>query len=181
MTTPDVTTGVRPVATSPNEIAQATSEIRAAHRQETSPLQRLVDQVTAIVAWPGVVACLAGAAALWIVGNTLVTHLGLAPIDPPPFVGLQTIATLAAVLIAALILTTQRREDQLADHRAQLILELSISNDQKISKVIELLEEGRRDNPAIEDRIDAEATAMSTPSDTRAVLDAIKETTEVAV
>ena len=94
---------------------------------------------------------------------------------------MQTIATMLAVMIAALILTTQRREDQLADHRAQLILELSISNDQKISKVIGLLEEGRRDNPAIEDRIDAEATAMSTPSDTRAVLDAIKETTEGAV
>ena len=144
-------------------------------------MQRMVDQVTAILAWPGVVGCLAGASALWAVSNTFLTRFGLVAIDPPPFVGMQTIATMLAVMIAALILTTQRREDQLADHRAQLILELSISNDQKISKVIGLLEEGRRDNPAIEDRIDAEATAMSTPSDTRAVLDAIKETTEGAV
>ena len=46
--------------------------------------------------------------------------------------------------------------------------------DQKLSKVIELLEEVRRDNPAIPDRIDDQATAMSSPADTRAVLDAIK-------
>jgi hypothetical protein len=46
--------------------------------------------------------------------------------------------------------------------------------DPKLSKVIELLEEGRRDNPSIADRVDDEAAAMSVPSDARAVLDAIK-------
>jgi hypothetical protein len=56
----------------------------------------------------------------------------------------------------------------------QLILELAILNDQKTSKIIELLEEARRDNPAIVDRVDPEASAMSSPSDTHAVLDAIK-------
>ena len=77
--------------------------------------------------------------------------------------------------MATLILTTQRREDRLADHRAQLILELSIANDQKIAKIIGLLEESRRDNPAITDRVDDQAAAMSNPSDTEAVLAAIKE------
>jgi hypothetical protein len=48
------------------------------------------------------------------------------------------------------------------------MLELAILNDQKSSKIIELLEEFRRDNPMIADRIDSEARAMSTPSDHRA-------------
>ena len=82
------------------------------------------------------------------------------------------------MLMVALILTSQRREDQLADDRAQLILELSISNDQKIAKIIQLLEESRRDNPAITDRIDDQAAAMATPADTDAVLSAIKELRE---
>ena len=98
----------------------------------------------------------------------------LANDDWPPFAGLEFVAAIGALLIAALILTTQRREDQLADFRSQLILELSISNDQKIAKIIELLEESRRDNPEIVDRVDDQAAAMSTPSDTEAVLEAIK-------
>jgi len=170
--------GHAPKSGEPHEIAQATGEIRAAHRQETTPLQRMVDRVTAVLGAPGFVAGVCVAAPGWMVVNGLAAKFGIPPPDPPPFTNLQGAASVGALLMTALILTTQRREDLLADHRAQLILELSISNDQKISKVIELLEEVRRDNPAIEDRVDAEATAMSTPSDTRAVLDAIKETSE---
>jgi uncharacterized membrane protein len=47
--------------------------------------------------------------------------------------------------VAILILTTQRREEQLSSQRGQLVLELAILNDQKSSKIIELLEEFRRE------------------------------------
>ena len=175
-----MTPPARQDATVAEEIAQTTGEIRAAHRNETTRLQRVVDRATAVLGAPGFVAGVCLAAPCWMVANLLASHFGLAAIDPLPFAGLQAAATIGAFLMVALILTTQRREDQLADHRAQLILELSISNDQKISKVIALLEEGRRDNPAVGNRVDAEAAAMSTPSDTRAVLDAIKESSEGA-
>ena len=75
-----------------------------------------------------------------------------------------------------LILATQRREDQLAQHREQLILELAILSEQKTTKVIQLLEESRRDNPLIRDRVDQEAEAMAQPADPQSVLDAIRET-----
>ena len=42
-----------------------------------------------------------------------------------------------------------------------LILELAILSEQKIAKVIQLLEELRRDNPNIHDRRDPEAETMS--------------------
>ncbi len=51
-----------------------------------------------------------------------------------------------------LILTTQRRADELAQHREQLTLELAILSEQKTAKVIELLEEMRRDNPNLRNR-----------------------------
>jgi hypothetical protein len=41
--------------------------------------------------------------------------------------------------------------------------------------VIELLEEFRRDNPLIRNRIDQEAADMAQPADPQRVLDAIKE------
>ena len=138
-------------------------------------MQAAVDRLTAFVGWPGFVAALGLALLAWIAANLIAGWLGVRPFDPPPFSWLQSAASTGALLLAALILTTQRREDQLADHRAQLILELSILNDQKISKIIELLEEFRRDNPTILDRVDEQAIAMSTPSDTSAVLDAIKD------
>jgi uncharacterized membrane protein len=75
-----------------------------------------------------------------------------------------------------LILATQRREYQLAQLREQLTLELAILTEQKAAKLIQLLEESRRDNPLIADRIDQEAEAMAKPADPEAVLGAIKET-----
>jgi uncharacterized membrane protein len=157
------------------DIAQATARLRAEHAQETSGLQRAVDRVTGVVGLPGFVAALTVAILLWIIGNLAAKLLGLRPIDPPPFVWLQGAVTTMALYVAALILTTQRRADHLASHRDQLMLELAILNDQKTSKIIELLEEGRRDNPMIVNRVDKEALAMSTPSDPHSVLDAIKD------
>jgi uncharacterized membrane protein len=100
--------------------------------------------------------------------------IGLRPIDPPPFVWLQDAITTGAPYVATLILTTQRREEKLSSQREQLLLELAIANDQKSSKIIELLEESRRDNPTAIDRTDDEARTMSMPFDHRSVLGAIK-------
>jgi uncharacterized membrane protein len=160
------------------DIAQATAQLRAEHKQETSSLQQAVDHLTAFVGRPSFVAGLMLVIVVWIVANLLASRLGYRPADPPPFVWLQGAITTGALFVAALILTTQRREDQLAGYRSQLILELSILTDQKSSKIIELLEESRRDNPAIMDRVDDQAIAMSTPSDTHAVLEAIKDVQE---
>jgi uncharacterized membrane protein len=74
-----------------------------------------------------------------------------------------------------LILATQQREYQLAQLREQLTLELAILSEQKTAKVIQLLEESRRDNPLIRNRVDQEAEAMAQPADPQSVLDAIKE------
>jgi len=154
-----------------HDVTDVTTRLHAEHRLETGRLQGAVDNLTAIVGWPGFVALASAAIVAWVACNLVSAR----PVDPAPFVGMQAVLTGAAVLITSLILTTQRREDQLAGHRAQMILELSALNDQKISKIIALIEEGRRDNPQVKDRIDSEAAAMSTPADTRAVLEAIKD------
>lgn len=135
-----------------------------------------MDRVTGWIGRPATLVLIVLAIPAWVAGNLLAGRLGAVALDPPPFVWLQGAAAGGALLMAVLILTTQRREDELAGHRAQMILELAVLNDQKLSKIIELLEEGRRDNPALRDRFDGEAAAMSSPADTRAVLEAIKDT-----
>jgi uncharacterized membrane protein len=116
-----------------------------------------------IVSWSCFVAVLSLSILGEIALNLARSTVGLDPYDPPPCSWLHVVTATAALMQAALIFTTQRREDSLADHRAQLIMELSISNDQKISKVIELLEESRRDNPIIAGRVDDVAAQMSSP------------------
>lgn len=162
----------------PHDGSTAAAGLRATHLLDASPLQLAGDRLTALVGSPTGVALVFIAIPLWIGINLAMILAGVRPIDPPPFVLLQTVAALSALAIAGLILMTQRHEDRLLDQRAQLILELLIANDQKIAKIIELLEESRRDNPALRNRVDAEAMAMSAPSNTDAVLTAIKQLRE---
>ena len=75
-----------------------------------------------------------------------------------------------------LIYATQRREDQLSQLREQLTLELTLLSEQKTAKVIQLLEEFRRDIPLLENRVDKQADAMAGSGDPERVLEAIQET-----
>jgi uncharacterized membrane protein len=155
-------------------VAQATARLRAEHHEATTALQRTVDRLTHLVGLPGFVAVLTVAILAWMGANIVAGMLGVHRADPPPFVWLQGAISTCALYVAALILTTQRRQDQLASHREQLTLELAIVADQKVAKIIELLEELRRDSPTLANRSDHAAHAMSTPSDPHLVLDAIK-------
>jgi uncharacterized membrane protein len=57
-----------------------------------------------------------------------------------------------------------------------MTLELTILTEQKVAKIIELVEELRRDSPQVRDRVDSEARDMATKADPHAVLGAIDET-----
>lgn len=94
--------------------------------------------------------------------------------DAPVFIWLELAATLTALVIAVLILITQRREDMLAARRDQLTLEMAILADRKTAKIIALLEELRRDDPSLADREDPESEAMQAPADPETVLKAVE-------
>ena len=153
----------------------AIARLHAEHHKRATPLQRFTEDITARAGRSVAVAWLTAATAAWIGINLVLVAVGRAPPDPPPFPWLELVVSLGALYMTVLILSTQRREDELAGHREQLTLELAILGDQKAAKIIELLEELRRDHPAIHDRVDHDAHAMSTPADPQAVLDAIKD------
>ena len=130
--------------------------------------------MTALLGRPRFIAVLTIMVVIWIGLNLLAAALGYRSIDPPPFAWLEGAISLVSLYMVVLILATQRREDQLAQHRELLILELAILGEQKTAKVIQLLEEVRRDNPLIPDRIDQEAESMAQPADPQSVLDAMR-------
>ena len=122
------------------ETIRSIARLRAEHHQSTTPLQRAVDRITALLGRPRFIGMLIVIAAAWISLNLLVTAFGYRPIDPPPFSGLGGAVSLISLYMVVLILATQRREYQLAQLREQLTLELAILSEQKTAKVIQLLE-----------------------------------------
>jgi len=127
------------------ETIRSIARLYAEHHQTATPLQRAVDRLTALVGGPRFLGVLTVVVASWISLNLLAGALGYRPIDPPPFSGLTGAVSMASLCMVVLILATQRREEQLAQLREALDLELAILSEQKTAKVIQLLEESRRD------------------------------------
>ena len=111
---------------------------------------------------------------IWIVANLIVWGIGGQPVDLPAFPWLRGAAELFPVFIVMLILVAQKHEDELNAQRDTLTLELAILSEQKIAKVILLLEELRRDSPHIHDRVDSQADQMAQHSDARSLLAATR-------
>ncbi len=163
------------------ETVQTMAKLHAQHYSAATPLQKFLEKLTIQAARPSFTIAITIIVFGWIAANLALRNLGLNTIDAPPFSWLQGAATLTALYMTSLILTTQRREDQLAGHRAQLTLQLCILSERKTAKIIELLEELRRDSPRLANRIDADADALSTSADPKMVLEAIKENVDLAM
>ncbi|WP_267397462.1 MULTISPECIES: DUF1003 domain-containing protein [unclassified Sphingomonas] len=135
------------------------------HDQRTTRVQRLANRVTSALGKPMALVVIFGIATAWIIGNYIARATGSTALEEFPFPDLGFIATIGALLVALLILTTQRHEEELAESRAQLTLHIAMLSERKIAKVIQLLEEQRRDNPMLPSRVDHEAAEMAQPSD----------------
>eukprot|EP01037_Dinobryon_pediforme_P015227 gene15227-15373_t len=144
------------------------------HHEKAGALQRWVERVTALFGRPEFTPALTGLIVFWICLNLGLGALGYKAMDPPPFTFMSGLVSLAALSMAGMILTTQRRESELTTRREQLTLELSILTEQKVAKLIELVELLRHDHPDIADRVDMEAQEMSASADLHEVLEAIK-------
>jgi uncharacterized membrane protein len=152
------------------ESVEAVAAFHREHHSQTSGLQSRIDRVTDWLGRPAALILIVAVLAVWA---GMVVRAPGGGVDQPVFAWLEFAATVAALLISMLILVTQRREDELAERRAQLTLELALLADRRSAKIIALLEELRRDHPDVSDRVDAESEAMATPTDARTVAEAI--------
>ncbi len=82
---------------------------------------------------------------------------------------------IAALLISTGVLVYQNRQEKLAEERSHLMLQLDLLTEQKIVKLIALVEELRTDLPNVRNRQDPEAEEMQQPIDPQALLVALKE------
>jgi uncharacterized membrane protein len=150
--------------------------IYAEHHEQATPQQRVMTRVTAMIGRPMFLAFLGAVVVSWIGLNLIMKAEGYPAFDPPPFSWLQGAMTLLSLSMIVFVLSAQRHDDELAEKRDTLTLELALLSDQKTAKMIQLLEEFRRDSPQVSDRRDKEAEVMARPADPHSVLDAMKET-----
>ena len=99
----------------------------------------------------------------------------LLPFGLPVFDAKEMGVDIAALLIATGVLVQQSRQDRLAEQRSHLTLQINLLTEQKIAKLIELVEELREDLPTIRDRKDLEAKIMQQATDPQIVLDILQE------
>jgi uncharacterized membrane protein len=135
--------------------------------------ERRLAHVSGLIGRPLYLVSLLTFVALWISGNLVARHLGVASFDPPPFPWLQGILTLAALVTTTVILITQNRLANIEHQRAHLDLQVNLLTEQKVTKLIHLLEELRRDLPMVKDRHDPEAASLQQRTDTAQVLSAL--------
>lgn len=137
--------------------------------------QRVVEAATTSFGRPAFLYISSLLVALWLIPNAL-PDLGLPQFDPPPFDLLQLALGIIALPMTVTVLIKQNRQEKLAEQRAQLSLQLNLLSEQKIAKLIALLEELRRDLPNVQNRYDAEAEVMKQAADPNVVIDTLEKT-----
>jgi uncharacterized membrane protein len=148
---------------------QTVAELFAKAEKRVGRHQIAIERMTDAVGRPTTAYALACFIAAWIALNGFAPWLGIRAVDPPPFAWLQVVACIAALLMTVTILTTQNRIAKLAQRRAQLDLQVNLIAEEKIAKLIALIEELRRDLPSVKNRRDSLADAMTEAVDLDAV------------
>jgi uncharacterized membrane protein len=156
------------------ETIASVARVHAAQSRETSSIRYAIVRLTRALGRPAFVFSIAFGIAAWILVNLALLRFGGNPFDRPPFPWLQGTVSGLALIMTILILSTQQRDDVIGEHREKLTLQLAVLADQRLAKLIELLEDLRRDDPHIADRADSQAQAMSVPTDAHAVSKAIR-------
>jgi uncharacterized membrane protein len=148
---------------------QTIAELFAKAERRVGRHQLAIERMTHAVGRPATAYALAFVVAAWIFANGFAPHFGARPLDSPPFAWLQLAASISALLMTVTILTTQNRVAKLAQQRAQLDLQVNLIAEEKIAKIIALIEELRRDLPSVKNRKDSLAEAMTEAVDLGAV------------
>jgi uncharacterized membrane protein len=171
--TPDSDSG--PETDQINENIEAVKKFYVREEQEISPSQRVVERISDFAGRPLFLGLILGFVVLWVLVNVELQHSGLGAFDPPPFSLLQGILGLGALLTATVVLSKQNRAAKLAERRKHLDLKVTLLTEQKAAKLINLLEELRRDLPNVRDRHDPEANALQKAMNPDRVLAALDE------
>ena len=154
---------------------EAVLEFYAREEQKISRSQRILERISHFIGQPVFLGFILLFVALWMLANAVLRQSGMGEFDPAPFFWLQGIVGLGALLTATVVLIKQNRLARLEEQRAHLDLKVTLLTEQKAAKMIDLLEELRRDLPNVKNRHDPQAAALQQSMNPDQVLAALDE------
>jgi uncharacterized membrane protein len=154
---------------------EAVLEFYSREDQKISRSQRILERLSSFVGQPVFLGIILLFVASWMLANSEMHQAGMVEFDPAPYFWLQGIVGLAALLTTIVILIKQNRVAKLAEQRAHLDLKVTLLTELKAAKLIDLLEELRRDLPNVKNRHDPEAVALQQSMNPELVLAALDE------
>ena len=154
--------------------------LRIHAERKVSRNQRIIEKITSALGRPFSVYFILVFTLFWVFVSASHTYIGLPFYDTPPFPWLQDIVSLAALLLAVIILTTQNRQARLSEQRRHLDLQINLLTERKVSKLIEMMDVLRQDLPSVKNNFDPEAQVMKEPVDPHTALTALNETLKEA-
>ncbi len=161
----------------PAHVVETLEAIASLHKRAERQVprhQRSIEASAALLGRSLTVFVIAGAIVVWMLFNAVWPT----PPDPPPFAGLQLVASVGALLMTTMLWATQIRQRKPIEEREQLELQINMQSEQKLTKLIALVEELRRDMPDVVNRVDPVAEAMAHSVAADAVADALTQTLE---
>jgi uncharacterized membrane protein len=169
-------------ATPIDETVEALAQVHADRLSSLSVHQVGIEQVIDRIGRPWFAYAIVAFVALWIGGSAVLSARGLAPYDRPEYPWLTLALAIASLLMTALILISSNRQGDMDQRRAQVTLQFALVIEQKVSKLIEMID---AQNPATEAQESdvAHVKEMAKPIDVRdavehletAQADALKE------
>jgi uncharacterized membrane protein len=161
-----------------DHIGQNIASVVALHRRESesvSAAQRRVERISRFMGRPIYLVALLALVVAWVAFNSTARLLGFKPFDAPPFEILNALMSLVALVTTTIVLIAQNRQAKVEQQHTHLDLQVNLLTEQKVTKLIHLIEELRRDLPMVKDRHDVQATALQERADAAQVLSAIEE------
>jgi uncharacterized membrane protein len=163
-------------ATLSEHIDQNIESVVALQKREWETVGVAQRRVEVVGRWLGRPLYLVGlltAIAVWVSVNVIRQAQG--GWDPPPFELLDGVMTLISLITTTIVLIAQNRQTKLEKQHTHLQLQVALLTEQKVTKLIKLIEELRRDMPMVRDRHDPHAEALQESADTAKVVAALEE------
>ena len=154
---------------------EAVLDFYSREREKMTYWQRVLERIGDWIGQPAFLGLTLLFVACWTAWDSALRMMHKIEFDPAPYFALQGLVGLAALLTTTVVLIKQNRLARLEEQRAHLDLKVNLLTEQKAAKLIELLEELRRDLPNVSNRHDAEAAALKQSMKPDRVLAALDE------
>jgi uncharacterized membrane protein len=154
---------------------QAIADRQEHHLQNLTTHQRILDKITAVFSRSEFLYFQIIFFTTWWLCSYL-SNQDILPADFPQFDLREEGLGVAGLLISTGVLIHQTRQEQVSEERLHLMLQLNLITEQKIAKLISLVEELRTDLPNVKNRADLEAEVMQQAIDPQAILEVLQQT-----